>query len=125
MTTTYSRITGLSNSDVLTFALCYKLEIRDKIAPFYSTNDLFLKNCSERGWGNTKPLTIFLLIFQFKVDWYSFPSISVVCSPSTLSIFIIPRYIFLSNPIPNLESSKNQTVFCSYLFFVYSVETKT
>ena len=34
MGATYTRLTGLSNSDVLPFALCYKLEIQDKIAPF-------------------------------------------------------------------------------------------
>ena len=64
-----------------------------------------------------KPQTIYLLIsFLFKVDWYSFPSISVLCPPSTLSIYIIPKYIFLLNPILNLESSKNQKVlFISFL----------
>ena len=126
MGATYTRLTGLSNSDVLTFALCYKLEIQDKIHHFSSTDDLFSKNCNERGgWGNMKPRTIYLLIsFLFKVDWYSFPSISVLCPPSTLSIYIIPKYIFLLNPILNLESSKTKR-YCSYLFFVYSVETKT
>ena len=65
MGATYTRLTGLSNSDVLTFALCYKLEIQDKIAPFlfYSSHDLFLKNSNERGGGDMKPPNYLLAYF--------------------------------------------------------------
>ena len=54
-----------------------------------------------------KPQTIYLLIsFLFKVDWCSFPSISVLCPPSTLSIYIIPKIYISFKPHP--ESIKFQ-----------------